>query len=511
MTSLATPAAPAPDSRPARSPITKRLGKRLKAVPLPLRLLLIVGALQLIAWDLAMPAFQGPDESSHYAYVQYLAEKGRLPSAAGGGLSTETSEVLTWLNLRPLTGDLGVRPAWTSADLASWHEIEHSMRKGARANGAGGNPLAKNPPLYYALMALPYRAFVWLPVLKRLFVLKLFNGLCYLATIALMWMIAGEVFGPMRWKQTLATGMVTLEPQLAFMGAVINADNLLIALTTGFLLAALRLVKHGPSTGRVLAASGLAAAALLTHGRGLVTLPVLAVALLVTWIRYRPAIGETLAKGAAAVATVSAALLAYLLLGRASGSRALYGGEVSELNSGPSFNLRQFLSSIYQFYFPRLPSMRPRIGPEYGYRQVFINTFYGTFGSLEVIFKTRVYDALQVLSGLGLLGLYTTVVARWRRLLASWPIVLVMLAMLLTTLFFLHYVSYRALLSDRGSDPLIVGRYLLPMVSLFGLAVAFTVGSLPRRVGPFVGAVILSAGTLLSLAGIGITMARFYA
>jgi Predicted membrane protein (DUF2142) len=510
MTDATSPPAPKRNPIGGLRSLRRRLGERTRAFPRALTLLLIVGALQSVAWDIAVPPFQGPDESTHFAYLQYLAENGRMPSRTTGGASTEESEALRWLNLRPLVGNLSARPAWTSADLKAFNAIEHTEAKGSRANGAGENPLGKNPPLYYAVMAVPYRLLLWLPLVKRLFVLRLFNALCFLATIALTWVIAGEVLGRARWKQTLATGVVALEPQLAFMSGVINADNLLVALTTGFLLAALRLVKYGPSTTRVLAASGLAAASVLTHGRGLVTLPVLGVALLVSWFVYRPPIRETLARGGMAVGSVGAAFLAYLLLGRASGGRALYGGQVGEIQ-GTSFNLRQLLSSIYQFYFPRLPDSQARIGPAYGYRQVFIETFYGTFGSLEVTFKARVYDFLQVLSAVGLLGLYTAVVLRWRSVRQSWPVVSVMLTLLLTTVVFLHYVSYRALLGNGGSDPLIIGRYLLPMVSLFGVAIAFTAGALPRRLGPFVGAVILAIGVLLSLTGIGITATRFYA
>jgi hypothetical protein len=479
-------------------------------VPIALTLLLAVGALQSLAWSIAVPPFQGPDESTHFAYIQYLAENGRMPSTTRGGASTEESEALRWLNLRPLTGNLGARPAWTAADLQAFREIERHEAKGSRGNGAGENPLGKNPPLYYAAMAIPYRVFLWLPLLKRLFVMRLFNALCFLATIALTWMIAGEVFGRVRWKQTLATGVVALQAQLSFMSAVINADNLLIAVTTAFLLAALRLVKYGPSTRRVLSASAIAAAAVLTHGRGLVTLPVLAVALGISWIVFRPSARDTLARGAMAAGTVGAAFLAYLLLGRASGGRALYGGQVGELQ-GTSFNLRQLLSSIYQFYFRKLGALQPRIGPEYGYRQVFIETFYGTFGSLEVRFKPRAYDLLQVLSAGGLLAFYTALVARWRHVMRRWPMVAVMLTLLVTNVAFLHYASYRALLGNGGSDPLIVGRYLLPMVSLFGLAITFTAGSLPRRLGPLAGAVILAIGILFALTGLGITMARFYA
>ncbi|HXB16058.1 MAG TPA: hypothetical protein VNV44_09990 [Solirubrobacteraceae bacterium] len=460
---------------------------------------------------MSLPAFQGPDEAGHFAYVQRLAESGHLPSATTGPTPTSTAvhELLTQLNLQPLIGDLSARPAWSRADLERWVKIENALPPGSSSNGEGPNPIAKNPPLYYALMAIPYRVFSGMPLLKRIFVLRLFNAICYLVTILLTWLLAGEVFGPVRWKQTLAAGAVALEPQLSYMSAVINADNLLIVLTTGFLLAAVRLVTRGPSIGRVLAASLLAAAAVLTHGRGLVTLPVLAVALVVCAIRFRPPLRDALIRGALAAATVGVAFLAYLALGRGAGSGSLYGGQVSELN-GTSFNLRQFLSSVYQFYFPKLPSLQPRVGPAYGYRQVFIDTFYGTFGSLEVNFRPRVYDLLQVFSALGLVGLYTAVVVSWRALLRAWPTVLVMLSLLVTTLFFLHYVSYHALIGNGGTDPLIVGRYLLPMVSLFGLAIVFTLAKL-RRAGPLLGAVVLVTGLVLTLAGIGMTLERFYA
>jgi hypothetical protein len=510
-TNTTTSTAPSVAVESRRRAIATRARRTARRVPLALALILLVGALQALAWDLALPAFQGPDEASHFAYVQYLAETGRLPSSTTGGTpdSSEVQSALSTLNLNPTTGNLSARPAWSSADLSLWRAAEGTLGAGSRANGAGPNPIAKNPPLYYAVMAIPYRLFVWLPLLERLFVLRLFNALCYLATIALTWLIAAEVFGRVRWKQALAAGAVALEPQLAFMSAVVNADNLLIALTTGLLLAALRLVRRGPTMARVLTCAVLASAAVLTHGRGLVTLPVLATAYAVAWLRFRPAPRDALARGAAAASMVGGAFAAYTLLGRSSGG-SLYGGQVSELNNG-GFNVRQFLSSIYQFYFPRLPSLHPRIGPEYGYRQVFVNTFYATFGSLEVTFKQHVYDALQVLSALGIVGFYTACVTRWRRLAHGWPTVVLMLVLALTTLFFLHYVSYRALLGNGGSDPLIVGRYLLPMVSLFGLAIAFTAGSLPRRAGPLLGAAILSLGVLLSLGGIAITAVRFYA
>jgi len=493
--------------------VLRRSLRGLRHAPRPLVVILIFAALESLAWDIATPAFQGPDEAAHFSYVQHLAETGAPPSPNTGTApnSTEAQDALDWLNLTSLVGDLGARPAWTAADLSLWHRIERQMPAGSRANGSGPNAQSKNPPLYYALMAIPYRVFVWLPLLKRLFVLRLISSFFRLGTIVLTWLLAGALFGQVRWKQTLAAGVVALQPKLAFMSGVISVDNLLTMAVTAFLLAAVLLVQRGPSRGRVLAASGLAAAATLTQGRGLVTVPVLAIALAIAWIKHRPDVRAMVARVLMAAATIVAAVLVYTAFTRVSNGTSAFGGQVSQLNSGGGFNIGQFLSSVWQFYFTPLPGMQPRIGPAYGFRQVFIWTFYGTFGSLEVNFSSQFYGALQVLSGLGLVGLYTACALRWRRLWAAWPAVTVMLAMLVTSIGFLHYVSYRALLGNGGSDPLITGRYLLPLVSLWALAITFTIGSLPRRAAVVLGAVILVIGVILSLDAIGITAARFYA
>ncbi|MGD0198656.1 MAG: hypothetical protein ABSC56_12225 [Solirubrobacteraceae bacterium] len=490
----------------------RSLSASLRQAPRALVLILVFAALESVAWDAAVPAFQGPDEAAHFAYVQHLAETGSIPNPNQGSApySTEESDVLNWLNLSSLIGDLGARPAWTSADLAALHRIERSMPRGSRANGSGLNPQAKNPPLYYALLAIPYRVFVWLPLLKRLFVLRLFSSVFRLLTIVFTWLLAGELFRRSRWKQSFAASIVALQPKLAFMSGVISVDNLLAAVVAGFLLMAVRLVQRGPSMGRVLGASAFAAAAVLTQGRGLVTLPVLLVALAVAWARHRPAAREMAPRILAAAGAIAGALALYVLLAGLSNGTSAYGGQVTQLNSA-AFNVGQFLSFIYQFYFPALPGMAPRIGPAYGYQQVFIQSFYGTFGSLEVLFSNRIDAWLQVLSAVGLVGFYTACVVRWRRLRAGWPAVAVMFTLLLTSIVFLHYVSYQALLGNGGSDPLITGRYLLPLVPLFALAITFTIGSLPRRAALPIAALVLAIGVVLSLDAIGITAARFYA
>ena len=64
------------------------------------------------------------------------------------------------LNLQPLIGNLTAKPGWSPVDLKLWHEAERTLPAGAATNGSGPNAIAKNPPLYYALMAIPYRLFL---------------------------------------------------------------------------------------------------------------------------------------------------------------------------------------------------------------------------------------------------------------------------------------------------------------------------------------------------------------
>ena len=47
----------------------------------------------------------------------------------------------------------------------------------------------------------------------------------YVATVALMWMLATELFA-LTWQQLLATGVVAFQPKLVAMGAVVNPDAL---------------------------------------------------------------------------------------------------------------------------------------------------------------------------------------------------------------------------------------------------------------------------------------------
>lgn len=484
---------------------------RLRAIPPPLALLTVATALLGLAWALIVPPFQGPDENDHFAYVQHVAETGSAQSpteySGAGSHSTEVREALDTLGLRAAMGNAGARPIWGEADLRRWAAFERELSPSARADGEGANPLAKNPPLYYAVVAAAYRAAPDQSLFGRLLAGRLVGVLLLVATVVLTWVAASELT-QRTWARTLATGVVVLQPQLAFMAGVVNADILLVAIWTAFVALTLRALQRGPTTSRIIGLFALAASAPLTHGRGLALLPALAVVLgLVLW-RHRPPVRSALLWAGAGVALLAVALAGFRLFTNSSGGGGtLYGGQTAYIQQ-PGFSLVQFLSSLWQFYLPTLPGMPTRLGPDFGFRQLWVETFFGRFGWLEVTLPERAYSLLRIGLVAGIAAVGMALVARWRELRPQWTVLAALTAIGGSLVALLHLVSYLALLG--GPDPLIAGRYALPLVPLLGLAVAFIATSLPRGLGPLLAAAVLAGGVLLQLSGLGLTVIRFY-
>ncbi|HMJ03844.1 MAG TPA: DUF2142 domain-containing protein [Conexibacter sp.] len=480
-------------------------------VPRPLVPLLVASLLLGVAWAAVVPPFQGPDENDHFAYVQQLAEAGSAPSptrgSGAGSNSTQAQRALVDLGLLATMGNADARPAWGAAELERWSAFERALPASGRADGGGPNPIAKNPPLYYGLTAVAYEATPGDSLFAHLFASRLVGVLLFTATVALTWLAVSELTAR-AWARVLATGIVALQPQLAFMAGIVNADILLVAIWTAFVALTIRTLKRGLTTARVLGLFALGALSPLTHGRGLALLPALAVVLgLVCW-RHRPALRRALAWGAGGAALLGAGLLAFrLFTSGTDGGGALYGGQTGYIEQGGA-SPGELLETVWRFYLPPLPGMGDRLGPAFGFRQMWVETFYGKFGWLDAGFPSRVYTLLQYGTVLLIGATVAALAVRRRELRREWTIVAALAAIGLSLVALVHLVSYLALI-DTG-DTLIVGRYGLPLVSLLALAIAFVATSLPRRLGPLLAAGLLALGVLLQLGGLGLTVVRFY-
>jgi hypothetical protein len=495
--------------------LMSRVRARLARVPAPLALMLGVAAVLAIGWSLATAPLQGPDEAEHVGYVAHLAETGHIPSATGGGkggFGADEAGALSQFGFGPLRRNRLVRPPWSPLAEQRFQAFEKTLPPGAPGIGDGPTSVGNNPPLYYAYEAVGWRLTPGEHFFGRIFVLRLFSTLLLLGMVTFAWLLAGEVFSRRRLPQTVAAGFVALLPMDGFMAGQVNTDIMLAMVWTAFAWLAVRTVRLGLSWQRAAVLSGVAVASILTHGRGLAILPPLLVTLGVAWLVHHKTLRETLKAAASSGVVLVLGLVAYrVVFSTAAGGGSLYGGETNLGHTG-KFNVRQLLTSIWNFYFPHLDSFAARLGPPIGYRQIFVQQYFaGVFGSFEVYFPYWVYDTVQVLLAVLFVAFYTLAVARWRTLLARWPVVLVLGAMVFSMLALLQIASYRALLQTTGENPLIVGRYLLPLGGIFAVALAALVHWLPRRVGVVVASLLLSGLLMLSMGGLALSVERFYA
>lgn len=482
----------------------------VRRTPPALAALLVLAALLSTAWALVLPPLQGPDESAHIAAVTRLVEDGELVPDSSG-LPREVLVLAEQGGLGPLVGNLAARPAWSARDA---DRVERALdalgdRRAEPVETPVGPPtrgVARNPPAYPLYEAVPYTAARGAGLLDRLTLMRLWNVPLLLAAVVACWLLAAEALPRRPLAPLVAGGLTALQPQLLFLSGVVNPDTALVA---GFALwtwVAVRTLRRGLGRRRAVVLLALAVLVAFTHARGIVLLPctALALALALPWStwdgrrRLRTAVGL----GAAALAGLATLAAALAGLGV-----SLSG---TSLQSSGGFAPRELASYLWQFYLPRLPFMDPSIGGDYGVRQAFVETAWGTFASLEVQFPSWVYDVVQAALVLAVAG-FLAAVARRRAGLARPAATAVLLgAVTVGVLAVLHLAAYRLLLVDR-SDPVIVGRQLLVLLPVLGVIVAAAITGLGRRAAQAATALLLGGLLALDLAGLGLTVARFYA
>ena len=466
--------------------------------------LLLAATVEALAWTVVLPPLQGPDEIGHFAYTERIVETGSIPwyranpTKPGRATSSETYAAALYSGVVAESGNLFARPPGSELSVDLWKRQPPRTNRADRADGDYTSAM-RTPPLYYLYAALPYLATYPLDFFDREFAMRLANIPLLLAIVALTWAIAGMLL-PRRSLQVLATAAVALNPQLTHLTAVVNPDVFLAAQWAAFFYLSLLVITRGATRWRLAGIVALSVTSCLTHGRGVAILAPAAFVLAAAWWRWRRPSRRT-AAAVLSVAGVALLAAAYLVL------------RYATLGFLTADSARRFAGYLWQFYLPKLWFMTPTLGPHWTSREVFIDRFYGTFAQLEVYFSPRVMALLSHLTMaaivLALVGLgvrLRSVRARPTALLALAVFVIGAVAYILD----LHVAAYRSLAAGTG-DPVMTGRYLLPLITIYGLGIALAVSWLPRRVAGVAGGIVLGGLALLQLSAMGILLERFYA
>jgi predicted membrane protein DUF2142 len=449
----------------------------------------LVACLNAVSWSILSPPFQVPDEPSHFAYVQQLAEARALPVGSGETFSPEEEAVLTDLH----HDEIQFMPsARTISSRAQQQRLDRDLAEPLARRGPGdAGTAAGEPPLYYALETIPYELGSGGSLLDRLALMRLLSSLFGGLTALFVFLFAREALPRTAWAWTVAGLGAALAPLLGFMSGAVNPDSLLFAVSAALFYVLARAFRRG-LTPRLAAAIGaiLAIGALTKlNFLGLVPGAILGLILLALRARSRGRRDAWVSFGIAlAIAAIPALLYIALEPSVNSTSLNLVSGAASRSTRGRS-TLSE-ASYVWQLFLPRLPGMTAYFPGVSTWRQLWFNGLVGLYGWADTVFPGWVYSFALAPAALLALLFLRALAARREALRGRAGELVVYATMGLGVLALVGAASYMSdVLNNEGAfaEP----RYLLPMLALAGAGLALAARGAGRRWGPVAGVAIV--------------------
>lgn len=181
-------------------------------------------------WLLITPIFQVPDEPSHFAIVEFMAENKRRPHPRREVVTP--IEVLKAAQIVNFNWQIS-HPVWRGYQ-PDWREkllrLPADDRRQVEPNDYQES--LKRPAGYYWL-AVP---FYWLgggSFLGRFYSVRLLNVLIHLLTVWLAYLIGKKIFRS-HWLGLAVASLVAFQPMLSFLSSGVHYDPLAILLSTLF-------------------------------------------------------------------------------------------------------------------------------------------------------------------------------------------------------------------------------------------------------------------------------------
>ncbi len=492
-------------SRPGRAAPTGgmlsiSLRDSLRRIPTTAWVCALIACLNAVCWSVVSPPFQVTDESSHYAYVAHLAETGSLPTSAEENFPPAEEVALSDLH----ASEVSERPSiGTISTEASQRKLERDLEQPeARTGSPDAGVATSQPPLYYALEAVPYSMASGGTVLDRLALMRLLSTLMGGLTALFAYLFLREALPGAPWAWTVGGLGVALAPLLGVMSGSVNPDALLFAVSAALFYCLARGLRRGLTPRFAIAFGAVLAIGYLTKLTFLCLLPGAILGLLVMGVRearagrngdshVSPGFGRWTAYRCVGLALAVAAgpALVYTVVNLLTSRPSLiaFGGSVTPSGGGGGSIFKE-LSYIWQLYLPRLPGMSSYFHGFLTTRVYWFDDLVGNYGWVDTRFPHWVYSAALVPAGV-VAVLFTRALLTSRAALRSRAIeVLVYAAMSLGVLVVVGADDYNSQQPGEYVEP----RYVLPMLALWGAVLALAARGAGRRWGPVAGALIVT-------------------
>ena len=489
----------------------------MRRIPAAARWCALVAFANALVWSLVTPPFHVPDETVHVAYLQQLAETGRIPNKPGATVfSAEEAAVLDALRFNSVVGSARDRPVYTEAQQRAIRTANEADRR--RVSGGGTAESSSQPPLFYAYESIGYLASPWRGLLERVWLMRLMSALLCAATVLFTWLFLRELMPSEPWAWTVGALAVAFQPLFGFTASGITPDSLFFAASAALLWALARAFRHGltPERGAVIGAA--VAVGLLSKLNFLALLPgVLLGVVLLVWRARRGGSPRPAALGAAVACAIPAAVaMVYVALNELVWDRTAWGGGVGVAartaagtgsHAFDAITLTDQLSYTWQLYLPRLPFMDSEFFHFPGW-ETWYRGFIGEFGWLDTTFDLWVYRVSLVVT-IPLVVLAAA--ALWRRRAAlreRLPEILTYAALVFGILVSIGVLGIRY--RQNTGFEFEQARYLLPFLPLYAAAVAAAAIGAGRRFARPVGALLVAFAAVHGLFAQLLVISRFY-
>ena len=469
------------------------LGGVLRRLPRAAWICALVACLNAICWSIVTPPFEATDESDHFAYVKQLADTGSLPTSGAEKTAEEELEALIGLHYYKVRQQ---PERHTIASHAEQAELEQAMATGPHESGSPAVGVAlSQPPLYYALEAIPYSLAKHDSVLARLQLMRLMSALFAGLTALFTFLFIRETLPDAPWAWTVGGLSVALAPLLGFMSGVVNPDSMLFAVSAAAFYLLAREFRRGLSMRGAAALGAVTAVGLVTKLNFVGLLPGILLGLAVLAVRASrrsPGTGAWRMLALAVGIALSPVLLYVginLLSNRAAlGALRVISFAIAGLPDVHG-SLLMKLDYLWQLYLPRLSGTASYFPGLFPARQLWFDGYVGLYGFLDTTFPGWVETLALIPAGaIALLCARSLVQARaeLRRRVAETAVYASMGLGLLVIVGLSAYKVFPGIDAEY-SQP----RYLVPLIALLGVVLALAARGAGRRWGPVVGTLIV--------------------
>jgi 4-amino-4-deoxy-L-arabinose transferase-like glycosyltransferase len=413
-------------------------------------LIVLAHVLLAVLYGVIVPPWEAHDETGHFAYVNYIVANRSLPDAYA-----EDKVLFDQSHQPPLYYLI-------ASALTFWADRSDDVQPQFNSFALDGT----NRRGFRIMLRQPGEAFPWSGTILALHAARLASALLTGLTIYLIVRSANLLFGRASPAALLSAAIAAFNPQVIFMGAMVNNDAMVAAMGALVAFCILRIascISPGARDTRRPAhfvALGLSLGlAFLSKNSALALIGFVALGLVFVAWRQRWAMRDLVVRGAITFASFAALATPFLLY-----NYARYGRLIVDRNpNNPIFTQptsvfgEGLATSIRDAWLPQLFANS-------------FNTFWGKFGWGNVGYPEWVYLALATFCIVGVAGLIAGVARASHDLRTSIGVLLLLgVSMMALPL-------YRAIYFQ---DPaLMPGRYLMPALTAYACLLGFGWASL---------------------------------